>query len=148
MELFVQYNSICTHDYHSGEEYGDWETDYDFTVQGVVKNSRGRWSGLAHDEELFNVCFDAESGDTLYVLWMTYRTGDSFGSSSGNGEIVWVFKDQHRAHEARRAILEDQDQFTIAFKDDDNNEIEFTNPGSGYFESIQQLEVSEFILEN
>lgn len=146
MELFVQYTSICLDSYREDREYGDWSETYDFNVTGVNQTSRAQWSGLAGREERVNVSFDADVGDTVYVLWMTYSTGDSFGHGSGYGEILWVFKNEEVAKYALNQVNECVEEYSIKFKDDDGNVIEFSNPGSGYFESVDSLTISEFKL--
>ena len=146
MELFVQSQSICTHSYYEPVEYGDWADEFDFTVHGVSATSRGEWSGLAYPEERFNVAFTAEPGADVYVLWMTYGTGDSFGHGSGYGEIVWVFKSLEVAEAARKQIDLNRDQFSLEFFDDASNMIEYSNPGAGYFENIERLEIDKFKL--
>jgi hypothetical protein len=146
MELFVQYESRCVDSYREEREYGDWSETWDFAVKGVCATSRGRWAGLAYDEDKLNVGFEAEPGDPVHVLWMTFGTGDSFGHSDGHGEILWVFKN---AEVARRALTQWQDneeQYSITIKDETGREIELTNPGSGYFESINSLQVTTFVL--
>ena len=148
MEMFVQYTSNCTHSYREPVEYGDWNEEYDFTVQGATASSRGRWGGLAHDEEKFNLAFDAEVDDTVYVLWMTYSTGDSFGHGSGYGEILWVFKDRVAANTALVRVRENSKEYSINFLDDSGQVVTFSNPGSGYFENVDSLTISEFKLSH
>lgn len=148
MELFVQYETICTHDYHEGVQYGEWEEDWDFSVKGVITSSRGQWSGLAHSEEKFNVSFEAKSGDTVHVLYMIYSQGDSFGRGRGYNEIIWVFNDFETAHQAQKDILDKKESWTINFQDEAGNKIEFSNPGAGYFEYVQRVEVESFVLQS
>lgn len=147
MELFVQYENYCTHDYREPVEYGEWEEDWEFYPRGVVASSRGQWSGLAHSEEKFNVSFEAKPGDTLHVLYMIYSQGDSFGRGRGYNEIIWVFKDLDVARRAQKDILDKQEAFTISFTDDAGNKIEFSNPGAGYFEYVQRIEIESFELQ-
>lgn len=146
MKLFVQYESICTDYYRSDEPYGDWSESFDFSVKGVSISSRGRWGGLAHDEDKIGVSFEAEAGDKLYVLWITYGQGDSFGHGSGYGEILWVFKDIAVAQRAKEAWDNANDEYNVTFKDEAGVDIELSNPGSGYFESLQSVNLDEFEL--
>jgi hypothetical protein len=146
MELFVQYESICTDSYREEREYGDWSESWNFEVKGVCATSRGRWSGLAYDEDKMNVGFTAEPGDPVHVLWMTYGTGDSFGHGDGYGEILWVFKDANVARQALESWQDHREEYTITVKDETGRDIELTNPGSGYFESVNSLQVETFIL--
>ena len=146
MELFVQYESICTDSYREDKEYGDWSETWEYEVKGISVSSRGRWSGLAHDEERINVSFDAEAGTPVHILWMTYSTGDSFGHGDGYGEILWVFKNADVARQALAAFQANADQYSIPIKDDAGNTVTLHNPGSGYFESVNSLQVDTFIL--
>ena len=146
MELFVQFESRCIDSYREDKEYGDWSEQYDYEVKGVSISSRGRWSGLAYDEERINVGFEAEAGDPIHILWMTYSTGDSFGHGSGYGEILWVFKDATVARQALDLFKASSEQYSIVVKDDAGNDITLHNPGSGYFESVDSLQVDTFVL--
>jgi hypothetical protein len=146
MEIFVQYESICTHSYREDRAYGDWSEEYDFDVKGVSISSRGRWSGLAYDEDKMHVGFEVEAGTPVHVLWMTYGTGDSFGHGDGYGEILWVFKDANVANVALETWRKYGEQYSITIKDDNGREITLSNPGSGYFESINSLQVDTFLL--
>lgn len=146
MELFVQYQSVCTDSYREEREYGDWSETWDFDVKGVCCSSRGRWSGLAYDEDKFNVGFEAKPGDPVHVLWLTYGTGDSFGHGDGYGEIVWVFRDADVAKQALKVWQEQSEQYSITIYDDNGQAVTLSNPGSGYFESINSLQVDTFLL--
>jgi hypothetical protein len=149
MELYVQYSQICTNDYHSGEQYGDWSTSYDFAVHGVTHGDRSRWEGLAHQQELFNVQFDINIGDTVYVLWMTYSSGDSFGNADGMGEILWVFKDQAIATIAKNMWEQGATKdgaHSIRFGIDDGSLVELSNPACGYFEDCGSVELTPFVI--
>ena len=146
MELFVQYESVCTDSYREDREYGDWSETWDYEVKGVSISSRGRWSGLAYDEEKINVAFEAEAGTPVHILWMTYGSGDSFGHGDGYGEILWVFKNADVARQALAPFQANADQYSIPVKDDAGNDVTLHNPGSGYFESINSLQVDTFLL--
>lgn len=147
MELFVQYENYCTHSFREDVEYGDWEEEWEFYPRGVVASSRGQWSGLAHSEEKFNVSFDAKPGDTVHVLYMIYGQGDSFGHGRGYNEIIWVFKDLAVAQQAQKNILDKQEAYTINFEEDSGITVAFSNPGSGYFEHVQRVEIESFELQ-
>ena len=147
MELFVQYESICTDSYREDREYGDWSEDFDFEVKSVSVTSRGQWSGLAHREERFNLAVDADYGDRVYVLYMIYSSGDSFGHGTGYNEIIWVFKDPEVGRQAQDSIRANGESFSIDFKDEAGNKISFSNPGAGYFENIQGVYLEAYILQ-
>ena len=146
MELFVQYNEIFIHGYREDEEFGSWEEQYEYEVKGIAISSRGCWMGLAHDEDCINVGFEAEAGTPLHILWMTYGSGDSFGHGDGYGEILWVFLDAEVAGQALATFRANTEQYSIPVQDDAGNTVTLHNPGSGYFESVNSVQVDTFLL--
>lgn len=148
MKLFVQYKSVCVEEYHSGEQYGDWSAEYDFTVKGVSTASlkSGKYRQTDYLEEEFEVDFDATPGETIWVLSMVYSSGDSFGSSSGNGEVLWVFKSRELAEHVASQVNDNSEQFQIAIKTDGGADIVLSNPAAGYFENISAMYVEPFTL--
>lgn len=145
MELYVQYREICTESYHSGEQYGDWRQSYDFGVEGVSLTSRGRY-----DEEKLGCLVDVKAGDVVYVLYMTYDTGDTFGRATGKGEVIWVFKDVQLAMKAKQRWIEENDkndpEFSIEFEVDGGETLTQSNPAAGYFENVGYISVDTFLV--
>lgn len=131
MKLFVGYKDHVIRQRHSDEPYSRWSETHQFLVRGVCTHSR-TW-----DSEVFEVAFDVEPGTPLFVVWMTYTTGDSFGQSSGNGEIIWVFRDSNAAFVAMNlynaAFKMDEVANSITFNDGEGNKITMSNPASGHF---------------
>lgn len=147
MKLFVQYQQTTLDSYHSGEEYGEWYADYDFKVHGVSTASHSsEYRRYDYREEEFEVDFDATPGDTVWVLTMVFSSGDSFGSSNGNGEVLWVFKSRELAEQAADQVEDDSEQFQIAIKTDGGADVVLSNPAAGYFENISAMYVEPFTL--
>lgn len=140
-EVYVTTDSIMTGSYHSGEEFGEWSESSSFYVNTA---------SLTKPDESFEkveIGVDVEVGDIVYALYMTYSSGDSFGSSSGNGEVVWVFKDQTLAYRAVRAIEKDQDKQALTFETDIGTMVRLSNPAYGYFECLENVDVVELLVE-
>ena len=153
MKVYVQYSSYCNGSEQSEEPYGAWSADHTFTVEGVSTQPSKRYSS-----ETFEVDFEAQAGDTIYVLSLTYSTSDSFGSSTGNGEIVWVFKDLLVAREAKlrwehacnvhnRDWRNDGKQQSCTFRVDGGRYVKLANVAYGYFEHLESLELHTFQLK-
>lgn len=142
MKLYVKYHESG----ESGrEEHGEgswdytwWENNY-FEVWGVSLNKDD-----IYNFETFDVCFDVVEGETVHVLYMIYSTGDTFGHSRGNGEILWVFKDFDKAEAAAKSLRENENSYSIDILDEENNFVRLNNPGSGYFERIEQITIESF----
>jgi hypothetical protein len=153
MKIYVHYRSICTHSEREEKEFGSWSEDIDFSIAGVSTRESRQYSN-----EQFDVDFDAVPGDTVFVLYMTYSTGDSFGSSSGNGEIIWVFSDRLVAQEAllrwqhacdvhNTDWHSDNKQQFCSFRVDGGRYIKLNNVVFGYFERLSSLELVPMTLE-
>ena len=144
-ELFVQYNKECIDSYRSEEMYGDWREEYDFNVTGVSLTSRDRWG-----EDKLGCLVDVKAGEPVFVLYITYDTGDSFGRARGVGEIIWVFKDATLAMKAKAKYEEENSksnpEFTITFEVDGGETLSQSNPAAGYFENFGYASVETFLV--
>lgn len=141
MRVTVEYDQYCTEDYHSGEQFGDWRTSYSCSVTGVRVLGEDEKSG--YHGETFLLPDDAT---TAYVVYMIYSTGDSFGHSDGNIDILHCTASSEKAHELAKKITENSNEYTIKFTDDFDREVSIHNNGAGYFESIDYIEVESFDL--
>lgn len=145
MDLFVQYHQCCTESYHSGEQYGDWHSSYDFGVDGVSLTSKDRY-----DEEKLGCLVDVKAGELVFVLYMTYDSGDTFGTARGQGEVIWVFKDVNLAMKAKEQWRIENDKpnpdFSIKFEVDGGEYVTQSNPAAGYFENVGYIDVSTFLV--
>lgn len=145
MDLFVQYNEHCTHSEREDVDYGSWSESYDFRVTGVSLTSRERYG-----EEKLGCLVDVKAGEPVFVLYMTYDTGDTFGRATGRGEIIWVFKDAGLAMAAKakwEAENEKRDpEFSIEFEADGGIDVRQGNPAAGYFENMGFIEVATFLV--
>lgn len=142
MKIYVEYNETGdsgseTHG-ESRWDYTWWSSNY-FELKGVTLDLK-----TPYNVETFDVCFDAVDGDTVHVLYMIYSTGDTFGSSTGNGEVLWVFKDFEKAENAAKSLRENQNKYSIDILDEENNFVRLNNPGSGYFEHIERITIESF----
>jgi hypothetical protein len=151
--LFVQYDAHWIDGQPAVKKYGSWSAEYHFSIEAV---STAGVDSIQH--ESFTVAFDAIPGDTIYVLYMVYNSGDSFGTSTGNGEVLWVFKDYLLANEALKRWqhacnfhgrqLRDGAQQFCAFHVDGGAWIRLNNPAYGYFERVTTIEVVPMILQS
>ena len=144
MKLYVNYHERLVEDYWDGKECGTWRKQWEYSVETVGLSNLSEWEGIGYDVEEFETDFDVEAGDTVYVLWMTYRTGDTFGHETGRGEVLWVFKNQAAAVEAKAIWEENCRNAYIKFLSDTGEEVQVSSPASGYFEDLGYIELSEF----
>ncbi len=143
MELFVKYSSHCSSSYHSSEQYGRWNEAYSFDVTGVQLTDPKSYS-----VDTINVNFEAVPGDTVWVMSITYSTGDSFGYATGKGEVIWVFKDQDTAEQASQIWTKTaNDAVKVSFPVDSGETIKLCSPVYGYFERLEHVSIQAFVLE-
>lgn len=145
MQVYVQYLERCIHNEREDREYGNWREEYNFNIRGVSLTSRDRWN-----EEKIEMGCDVKAGDPVFVLYMVYDSGDSFGRAYGKGEVLWVFKDADTALEAKRRWEEENDkqdpEYSVTFEDDVGRVIKLSNPAAGYFESLGYIELSTYLV--
>lgn len=144
MKLYVNYNQVCVENQEAEEEYGDWYCAFRhyFNKVSLTPNIN---SEDDIDEE-FDVDYEVNIGDTVYVLYMEYSSGDSFGRSDGNIEIIWVFKSKELANSAKENYNAHQGASIIDCITDSGVRMSLSNPAYGYFENIENVDIKEFIV--
>jgi hypothetical protein len=141
----------------------EWDRDDTYTswtVDGVSLSKNTGW-----EQEEVPVDFGVEKGDTVYLLYAIYSTGDSFGRDDcANLENILIFKDHEKAEAAKKAIRNHYDrcnrwydgddkiedfnqQFSLMLKTETGLEYELHVPWTGYFESLDRVEVEPFVVE-
>jgi hypothetical protein len=142
-KIHVETTSNTLSHQRAKKRYGNWSAEYTFGVEGVSLNKDAYFS--PHE---FEVPYEVNTGDVIFVLSMTYSSGDSFGTSRGHGSVLYVFKDKNLATEAAKLIRQDEDAYTFNFKTEDGSIKEVRNPASGYFEHITTVSLQGFIVSN
>ncbi len=127
-------------------EYGSWSESNDYTYYSAEIAKEGEYN----DVGLFPGEVEPSRGEDIFVVIVEYSSGDSFGSSSGNHEILWAFTDPKKAFSLSDFIEKD-------YKD--NSEYDFsrkpklfegvpinTNTWKGYFERMSQVIVEKLMV--
>jgi hypothetical protein len=138
--LSVKAVELRTASYRSGEDYGDWSESNDFDLGTGVAIEKG--DGRDHRREYFKVGFDAKCGDLVHLVVLRYSSGDSFGSASGLGEVLWIFKDSELAYKALRQVEQKNDEATsYEFETEGGTKKSVGNPVYDYFSNVQDVDV-------
>jgi hypothetical protein len=143
MRICVTYDELCTHNEHSGERYGDWSESYSSSVTGAHRI--GDDEKTSYNSETFIVPDDATE---VFVVYMIYNTGDSFGNADGKIDIIHCTVSEEAADRLAKYITEHPDEFTIKFTDDFGRDISLDNRGAGYFERISYVGIESFAVGN
>lgn len=136
MVLYVKTHSRCIYSFREPEEFSSWEEDNLFTVDDVTASQEDSWQ-TGYD------VFPDENG-YVHVVYITYGEGDSFGHSSGNGDIVYVFQDRALAEKAQRLLKEDRESFSKDILLDNGDILKYGDPSTGYFECLESCEIRSF----
>lgn len=144
MKIYVTTDERCIDSYISGEQFGEWSETLNCRVTGVYLQKP---DGFGWGDETFEIHDDISEGDTVHVLSMTYSWGDSFGRGSGKLEVLWVFADYSEAVAAARAVEKAKDQFSVEFETS-RGLITLSNPGAGYFESVEDISIDDFVVRS
>jgi len=152
-KLYFEIEESVQRDYHSGEQYGEWETIKNCQLTKISRNKDllRKWNFTSHqvNEEVYNAQY-------LYVVVVTYSSGDSFGRSEGNLAIAFVTENSDEAIKCRDAILEQEEyenrysfrdksgkkpKWDDAFKDHPKSVCKGYSPWSGYFEHVSDVDI-------
>ena len=141
MRVLVQSSTTCYHDEHDGQKYGSWSRHSSFTVDLAYKAGD-------NDKEPYGVegFLIPDDSTHAYVLSMTYSTGDSFGTASGEGCVLGCFGSVEAADAAKKAVEENEDNYTINIVDELGRAIKISNPAAGYFETVETVTIQAFAL--
>lgn len=138
--IYVNYTSICTNSYHDGEQYGDWSEDWDFYVDDVSLRAKGS----SYDK----YPIEAEVGDTIYVLYVRYSDGDSFGHASGKGMIVYASEDLDEITRLRDAYEDNvKDDYCVSFEFETSHGTLRVSVENDYFGGHDSSEIKSFIVQ-
>lgn len=139
----------CYESYHSGEEFGEWRESYNNEFKGITMDDSIEYPDVSSSLKF-------KTGDTVYVVWVEYSYGDSFGGANCAGtETVAVFKDAESAYVLKRAI---ETQNTSKGDWDNRYQLDVTTPDGqkfkfstiswhDYFGGLDEVHVEEAIIE-
>lgn len=138
----------------SSERYsyrGTTSTDWD--VRGLRLLKSGEYMGYKRGDST-QVAFKPEVGKVYYALYAIYSTGDSFGHDHANClELVGVYKSRYVADENKKRLTADGaesrrwDNATVELiVEGVDKPHKYYRPWTGYFESLDSLEVEGFVL--
>lgn len=151
MFILVKSEEFITHSEHSDEEYGDWCTESEFNIGDVtVYPEILRARKVYVDGDIYAINKKYEKSLLVYVVYVTFSSGDSFGNSSGNGIVVWAFSDRKLAEdcleEVNNCAGKDNYKFTIEDGNGGFKQTKLSNPTTGYFEHMEDSGIVEKIV--
>lgn len=111
-----------------GDPDDEWDNDSTDGIVEVTEYNLVKEDGY----HVLETAFDVAPGDSVWLVWAQYSTGDSFGSYGAQYELCGVFNDEIEAGiEAER--LESVDDYSVPWK--------------GYFESLDFIKVQHMTVD-
>lgn len=119
------------------EKWGDWSAETEHNLVGVEVST--------DDYPDLKSIHEFKDGDTCFIVWVQWSSGDSFGWHRGAySEAFGIFKDKKCAEELatalRQASKQDKDDFNLETSDGQNFTFGYL-PFIGYFERVDFIEV-------
>lgn len=116
-----------------GQEDDAWPDHEDETIEWSLvgchkQRVQDRWI-----QEEVNIDFDARVGETLWVVYVRYGTGCTFGHTNGAWTILGVYEHQEQAEKVKKAVYDKTYQGHKCWE--------------GYFESFESCEVESMTLQ-
>lgn len=141
MDVYVRNNVEARGD-SSNEMYGDWRVSnesYNYEV-ALTKDY------LASQE---TAPFDVEEGDIVYLVIVSYDTGNSFGRETNKHVLVDIFKTEGKAYDVSRKISQKPicKNFSFSYHNENGELVKIYTPWVGYFEKFRYAEVIGVIVQ-
>lgn len=143
----IERNLVDSH--HSDEEYGDWSESYSNTFRSITLDDKIEYPDISSTLEF-------AAGEQVYVVWVEYSYGDSFGHAHCVGsEPVAIFKDSVSAYELKTAIQKQDTssrdwntKYLLKLKTSDGQQHEFsTSSWHDYFGGLEGIYIEGATLE-
>jgi hypothetical protein len=112
--------------------YDDWDYSDSNVVWGLERCFKDK-NNAPWLREVCEVNFIPKIGDTVYIVYIRYETGNVLGRINGTWHILGVYDDQNKAEEVKNSVY--------------NNTYNGYTFWKGLFNSLQSCEVESMIVE-
>lgn len=138
-----------------GQEDDDWpnrETEYkEHEIHGVYSDDAKDGRGQSRYNESIDVEFDPVAGAEVFLVVVTYSSGDTFGSSSGNVTVVGCYEEEAQAdsiaHDIRADDMDADKAYRRNLKRSKKERFTGYKAWTGYFEGLEGVEIHRLMLD-
>jgi hypothetical protein len=145
----VKYLHLNTESYTDVTRDSDPDDRWDADDTSTSWSLRGIMLSDVDGQHALPADFPVEIGDTVYVVYAIYSTGDSFHCADGEYlEVISFHKDRARANRnmaAANGPHASRHEMTIEFEN--GKKITRHCPWDGYFESLDRVDVESFVVQ-
>lgn len=144
-ELAVALKLYTTSEYWEGTTYGEWSATYEYSGCSATLGGSG---ALGYNTEFYDVRDEVEELTPLWIVVAIYATGNTFGRSNGNAEVVCVCYSAEDGEKVAQAVRQDYQDSPGKFGEIKVGDYSFYNgTWKGYFESLEDVIVERVRVE-
>jgi hypothetical protein len=136
--LYVEVNNPTRYHYREQKEWGRWKEHNTFEGCRVYVSDFSKDNASYRSST--DVDFEVTTGMIVYPVFVIYGTGDSFGHSTGNVQLVDVFDDAQKARgleDAIRKATYENYKYTFEYA----GKKYYAGSWTGYFERLEDVVV-------
>jgi hypothetical protein len=126
------------------DSWGAADTSTSWSTDGVSLSDKDGQHALPAD-------FEVEVGDTVYVVFAVYSTGDTFHRADGEYlEVLSFHKDAQRAYRNKAAAEGPRGKeasFSMTIEFENGKKVSRHCPWDGYFESLDYVSVDSYTVQ-
>lgn len=124
--------TVVTEEADPNDPWDNDNTETHTDVEGLIE---------VRDGQPYDVCIDDGPLDGLYLLYVTYTTGDSFHTNTGVFTALTLHRNVGIAHANAQIIQNSNYKNTVKLRLDNGNEIQIHSVWTGYFEHLENVTV-------
>lgn len=134
MKLYLTYDErryggeIC-----EGQEDDDWPSHEDENIDWSLRECWVTRHEKHWEQEQVEVDFSANVGSTVYVVYVRYGTGGTFGHTNGAWTILGVYGRQDQAEKVKQSVYDDTYDGYKCWQ--------------GYFENLESCEIERMVVQ-
>jgi hypothetical protein len=132
----VKIDKLCVSSEREDVQWGSWRDEYENTAPRYINRNE------EYPDVVTSLKFNP--GDHVYMVWIEYSSGDSFGRSHyGYTLVEGLFKDIDSAKELKEAILKRKpdDDYSFKVKTSDGQQFKIYCNWEGYFDSLEAVNI-------
>jgi hypothetical protein len=134
MNLYLTYDERrCGGGICDGQEDDDWPSHEDEDVEWRLRECRNTRDEKHWYQEQVEIDFSANVGSTVWVVYVRYGTGCTFGHINGAWTILGVYEHQGQAEKVKQSVHDDTYENCKCWQ--------------GYFENFESCEVESMVVQ-
>jgi hypothetical protein len=141
----VDITQHCTFSEHSSERFGDWSEHWENYFGNIRRATTNQFGAVFSP-------IDFKQGDDVFVLWLEWDSGDSFGWATNQYvDTVAIFDNEKDAYALENLIRKDAKEgfkgTPLKYNSHDGQELSiYTSSWTGYFDRLSNVHVEHTVM--